>query len=151
MTYSEKLRSPDWQRKRLELLSHANFTCQACLSTDKELHVHHRVYLRNTDPWDYPDFAYEVLCKDCHSHAQDAMERAHMAIAKYRELEAACSWVWGLPDKDAATMAEALSCISSKVDCLAVPFAQTVLAMEKFGHACAGFASRRMSESTDTK
>lgn len=94
MTYSEKLKDQRWQKKRLELLDAANWKCQRgnCHNPkDKPtLHVHHRVYLRNHDPWDYPDFAYTVLCDACHGVEQSHMERSHLAIATDRDLMLAC-------------------------------------------------------------
>ena len=39
--YSEKLRDPRWQKRRLEILERDAWQCQACLSTAKTLHVHH--------------------------------------------------------------------------------------------------------------
>ena len=31
------------------------------------LHLHHKYYVRNTLPWDYPDSCFKVVCGDCHS------------------------------------------------------------------------------------
>lgn len=66
MTYSDKLKDPRWQRKRLEVLQRDSFTCQKCLDTTKTLHVHHRYYLPNTDPWDYELKTLVTLCFECH-------------------------------------------------------------------------------------
>ena len=66
MTYGEKLRSPEWQKKRLEILNRDEFTCTMCNSKDKTLHVHHKVYIFNNEPWDYEDQYYITLCEDCH-------------------------------------------------------------------------------------
>lgn len=64
--YSEKLKDPRWQRKRLEVMGRDCFTCRECCATDKQLNVHHRYYIKGRAPWDYPMFAYLTLCKDCH-------------------------------------------------------------------------------------
>lgn len=69
MTYSEKLRHPKWQKKRLEILSRDGFKCLFCGSEDKNLQVHHLLYKRR-DPWDYPDYLYQTLCDDCHAERQ---------------------------------------------------------------------------------
>lgn len=71
-TYSEKLRSPLWQRKKAEILQRDNFTCVICGSRDKSLQVHHIVYAKR-DPWDYPDHMLQTLCCDCHEfrHERD--------------------------------------------------------------------------------
>jgi hypothetical protein len=65
MTYSEKLKNPKWQRKRLEILSRDNFKCSLCGSEEIELHVHHLKYTK--EPHNAPDKDLETLCKHCHS------------------------------------------------------------------------------------
>ena len=65
MTYSEKLRDPRWQRKRLEILQRDDWACLSCGDKEKSLQVHHIVY-RKLDPWAYPDELYQTLCEDCH-------------------------------------------------------------------------------------
>jgi 5-methylcytosine-specific restriction endonuclease McrA len=65
MTYSEKLRDPRWQRKRLEILERDNWACLSCGEKTKPLQVHHVAY-RKIDPWAYPDELYQTLCEDCH-------------------------------------------------------------------------------------
>lgn len=67
MTYPEKLRHPLWQRKRLEVLDRHDFTCRGCGDREKTLHVHHQYYAAKRMPWEYPDWAYLVLCEDCHN------------------------------------------------------------------------------------
>jgi len=64
--YSEKLKDPHWQRKRLEILERDEWTCQICFDSESTLVVHHRRYLSNTEPWDYPDELLVTLCEDCH-------------------------------------------------------------------------------------
>jgi hypothetical protein len=91
--YWEKLKDPRWQKKRLELFEAAKWKCQVCECSTKELQVHHKLYLRSTDPWDYEDWAYEVLCKNCHGGAQDMLETAHSAISKNPELLLLC-WLF---------------------------------------------------------
>lgn len=66
MTYGEKLKSPEWQKKRLEILSRDKFTCTMCGSKEKQLHVHHKIYIFDNDPWDYEDQYYITFCEDCH-------------------------------------------------------------------------------------
>jgi hypothetical protein len=69
MTYSEKLRSPLWQKKRLQILERDGWACKSCGTTTKNLQVHHIVYARR-DPWDYPDDSYQTLCSSCHEERQ---------------------------------------------------------------------------------
>jgi 5-methylcytosine-specific restriction endonuclease McrA len=74
MTYSEKLRDPRWQRKRLEIFSRDNWACRSCGSKEKNLQVHHLVY-RKIDPWDYPDYLYQTLCDECHEARQSVVDK----------------------------------------------------------------------------
>lgn len=68
--YSEILKDPQWQRKRLEVLERDKFTCQSCNDTKATLHVHHRYYISGRLPWEYPGFCYLTLCKTCHDEVQ---------------------------------------------------------------------------------
>lgn len=64
--YSEKLRDPRWQKKRLEILARDGWCCKSCLTTERTLHVHHLFYFKNKDPWDIPSGFLLTLCEDCH-------------------------------------------------------------------------------------
>lgn len=64
--YNDKLKDPRWQRRRLEILSRDNFTCQHCGDPKSTLHVHHLIYLKFTDPWEYEDDYLITLCLRCH-------------------------------------------------------------------------------------
>lgn len=64
--YSEKLRDPRWQKKRLEILERDEWTCQMCYDSTSTLVVHHRRYLLDTEPWDCPDDLLVTLCENCH-------------------------------------------------------------------------------------
>jgi hypothetical protein len=63
--YSEKLKDPRWQKRRLKIFERDNWVCQLCSRTDLELHVHH-LYRTTEDPWDEPDLHLLTLCKLCH-------------------------------------------------------------------------------------
>lgn len=69
--YKEQLKSPKWQKRRLEIMQRDNFTCQICGATEKQLHVHHTSYLPHTDVWDYDDYRLITLCEDCHKEEHD--------------------------------------------------------------------------------
>jgi hypothetical protein len=64
--YSDKLKDPRWQKKRLEILQRDNWECQRCEDKKSTLHVHHRRYIPGRDPWDYPEETLVTLCEDCH-------------------------------------------------------------------------------------
>jgi len=68
MSYSDKLKDPRWQRKRLEILSRDNFTCKMCSNDKETLHVHHNKYFKN--PWDADTNDLETLCVTCHSFVE---------------------------------------------------------------------------------
>lgn len=67
MTYSEKLKSPKWLRKKYVILERDNYTCQSCLTTEKQLHVHHTYYTVGKEPWDYPNESLITYCEVCHN------------------------------------------------------------------------------------
>ena len=73
-SYSEKLKDPRWQKKRLKILERDNWTCQICDSTDKTLHVHHKIYIAGYDPWEYDDDTLITYCEDCHEKETDAQK-----------------------------------------------------------------------------
>lgn len=64
MKYSDKLRDPRWQKKRLKILERDNWTCKYCGATDRTLHVHHNEY--NGDPWNANDEKLDTVCDICH-------------------------------------------------------------------------------------
>lgn len=64
--YSEKLKDPLWQKKRLETLERANWKCELCREGRQTLHVHHLDYKPNREPWEYGNKELMVLCEECH-------------------------------------------------------------------------------------
>ena len=71
LSYSEKLKHPKWQKKRLEIMQRDNFKCMNCYSTEKPLHVHHITYSKSfKNPWDYHEANLITLCEDCHNEIQ---------------------------------------------------------------------------------
>lgn len=73
-TYYEKLKSPKWQKKRLEILNDRGFVCESCCDDSQQLHVHHKIYKKGLSPWDYPSYNYAVLCESCHKQAHETIE-----------------------------------------------------------------------------
>lgn len=70
MKYSDKLRDPRWQKKRLLILNRDKFECRFCRDKTKELHVHHSFYESGFEPWEYPDDSLFTLCFRCHKEAE---------------------------------------------------------------------------------
>lgn len=94
MTYSEQLRHPLWQRKRLEVLSLAGWACQCCHATDQTLHVHHKRYAKGRMAWEYSIDELAALCETCHQemhHADDVFREvlAHCPVSGPRSLRKA--------------------------------------------------------------
>lgn len=74
LSYSEQLLHPNWQKRRLEILSLASFECQNCGDTEKTLHVHHRRYIKGRKAWEYADEELSCLCEECHGKEHAARE-----------------------------------------------------------------------------
>lgn len=64
--YSKKLLDPRWQKRRLQVLDRDGWKCAQCERGDLTLHVHHRLYERGRDPWEYEDGMLVTLCERCH-------------------------------------------------------------------------------------
>lgn len=75
-TYKEKLLDPRWQKKRLEILQRDDWACQRCFDTENTLHIHHRLYKKGLDPWEYEDNWLVTLCADCHQSETDCKHEA---------------------------------------------------------------------------
>lgn len=71
-------RSPEWQKKRLEIMESAGFECRECQSKDKTLNVHHRYYIKGAKPWEYSNSALVCLCEDCHKYIQSYLNSIKM-------------------------------------------------------------------------
>lgn len=69
--YTQWLKDPRWQKKRLEIMQRDGFRCKKCKSDNNTLHVHHKYYIYKKNPWDYPDELLVTLCEDCHQEEED--------------------------------------------------------------------------------
>lgn len=78
-SYTELLKDPRWQRKRLEIMEYWGFKCSHCGDRTKPLNVHHGAYEKGRNPWDYPDEMLHCLCDDCHDLAH-----SHLNAIKWR-------------------------------------------------------------------
>lgn len=72
MDYNEQLKSPKWQKKRLEVFNRDDFRCKCCNRNDLQLNVHHKIYITKLLAWEYSDNNYITLCGNCH-------EKLHLA------------------------------------------------------------------------
>jgi hypothetical protein len=82
--YSDKLKDPRWQKKRLEIFQRDDWQCQLCFSREHTLVVHHRWYESGYEPWDYPDDCLVTLCENCHEQATSDMAKADEYLALIR-------------------------------------------------------------------
>lgn len=73
-TYSEKLRDPRWQRKRLEVMERDGFSCTICGNDESTLNVNHCYYGKNRAPWDYDIEHLITLCEECHKEVEQKRE-----------------------------------------------------------------------------
>lgn len=83
-TYTEKLKHPLWQKKRLKIFERDSFKCRSCNSVDKPLHVHHTFYMDIPNPWDYADDMLLTLCEDCHQKELDRHNLERHLSATFR-------------------------------------------------------------------
>ena len=64
--YLEKFKDPRWQQLRLRVFERDEWACQKCFDDKSMLAVHHRYYLDDKEPWEYPIEALITLCEECH-------------------------------------------------------------------------------------
>jgi len=70
-TYSEKLKDPRWQKKRLKIMERDEFMCRSCYDTENTLNVHHKYYIQGRKPWEYPEDLLVTLCEGCHAWEEE--------------------------------------------------------------------------------
>jgi hypothetical protein len=85
MTYTEQLKHPNWQRRRLEILELSDFSCTCCGDKEKMLHVHHRRYIKGRMAWEYGDNELTALCETCHKDHHDARDLLERILAEAEE------------------------------------------------------------------
>lgn len=80
-TYSELLKDPRWQKKRLEALQAAEWACQDCGCDERTLHVHHLRY--GSTPWDVELRDLRTLCETCHDTRHATLHNLTKEILPY--------------------------------------------------------------------
>lgn len=93
-SYSEKLKDPRWQKKRLETLQRHEWTCQSCGSQDKTLHVHHNEYNSGKEPWEYEDQYLTTLCENCHQEITEILPAVTKRLLTPFKLSLHDSFIW---------------------------------------------------------
>lgn len=79
-SYSDLLKDPRWQRRRLEVLEASGFACDECGNDRNTLHVHHRAYRKGAMPWEYGEEELECLCEICHKYKTDLINEIKTLI-----------------------------------------------------------------------
>jgi len=85
-SYSEKLKDPRWQKKRLQVFERDNWCCTNCGVKENSLHVHHRKYESYNEPWNEPLNNLATLCESCHKEThknKKLMKSAILSINTY--------------------------------------------------------------------
>jgi len=85
LSYSEKLRDPRWQKKRLQVMERDDWECRLCGDGSTTLNIHHLSY--HGDPWDSPDDELICICEHCHSEVEQLKDddsfKNHSALDFY--------------------------------------------------------------------
>ena len=86
--YSEKLKDPRWQKKRLEILERDGWTSKVCHDKKSTLHVHHLWY-EGKEPWEVSEDSLVTLCESCHEEetaTRIELERGLLSTLKHAGL-----------------------------------------------------------------
>jgi hypothetical protein len=82
MNFFDQYKSPEWQRKRLEVLADSEWACEDCGDDSSQLHVHHKQYIKGRKVWEYSRKELACLCEKCHAEAHKNKDRLSLLIAK---------------------------------------------------------------------
>lgn len=66
--YQKLLLDNKWIEKRKKIYERDNFQCKKCNKSNLKLNVHHKIYFKNCNPWDYEDRFLITLCENCHNN-----------------------------------------------------------------------------------
>lgn len=80
--YADLIKSPFWQKRRLEIMKRDNFVCQFCGDHETTLNVHHIIYIPGNKPWDYKDEHLITLCEPCHLDEEKLKDEDKFIVAQ---------------------------------------------------------------------
>ncbi len=83
MSYSDQLKHPFWQRKRLEVMESAGFACECCGDKETTFHVHHKRYVKGRLVWEYEGHELQLLCAHCHASEHESQESFAAVLAEF--------------------------------------------------------------------
>ncbi len=78
--HAKELASPKWKKKREEVFERYGKQCVECGST-KNIQVHHLIYRKGHNLWEYNVDELIPLCKKCHQKIHD--DKTHRFHEKY--------------------------------------------------------------------
>ena len=78
--YSDKLKDPRWQKKRLQIMNRDGFSCRNCGDSESTLQVHHLEYMNN--PWDVDDKKLLTLCESCHNEFSELNSKIKFCLSE---------------------------------------------------------------------
>lgn len=99
MKYSDQLKHPKWQKRRLEILEAADWKCEDCGSTNSQLEIHHCFYIQGINAWEHGRDLLICVCHGCHVVRQKWERALHVSVARVfrfktqAEIEAE-AWSW---------------------------------------------------------
>lgn len=86
--FAEQYNHPKWQERRLHILERAGWKCEACGEAEKQLNVHHKLYVRGRKVWEYEDDELRALCKDCHNAYDVIRKEIQKVVGSLHESDA---------------------------------------------------------------
>ena len=101
VSYSDLLKDPRWQKRRLEIMQRADFACEYCGDKTRTLHVHHLRYTKGASPWEYEEKDLKCVCEICHTkwHMIHDFFESIMRVFSIDELEMMMGFGYGVITK----------------------------------------------------
>lgn len=73
--HRREVRDPRWKKRSFEIKQRDGWKCRECGCAYRQLHVHHRWYIRGKTLWEHPDRCLVTLCNECHEIAHGLRKR----------------------------------------------------------------------------
>lgn len=89
-----------WYELSKKIKARDKNTCQMCGRNDLPVSVHHKVYIQNRNPWEYPDKDLICVCDRCHKYMSEnnsTMTKAFMELKRsFREIGFSDNVLYGI-------------------------------------------------------
>jgi 5-methylcytosine-specific restriction endonuclease McrA len=79
--YQLLLTDQRWYDKRKLILERDGFECTKC-GFNRELQIHHIIYMKGLKPWEYEDKYLLTLCASCHSRINQSTKTDALLTVK---------------------------------------------------------------------